>query len=215
MSDPRASFDNVFGRDPGDPMLNLIAAARDAWISGLSALRGITEQRGAADPRSSQEAAADPLTTLIDASAGLAGLFSELMAQGSRFDAGAAPGRGSGSDDRPRDGELYSLMVQTWIVCATSTLRYWRDLAEVHTSHQPALIRSVARRTMPQPSTPEAEDRLLADELRTCLREIGDVATQEARRLHTELERIGEAVACGFDQPDAAEFYRRRWKAKD
>ena len=29
-----------------------------------------------------------------------------------------------------------------------------------------------------------------------------------------ELERIGEGVAGGL-QPEAAEFYQRRWKAKD
>jgi len=68
---------------------------------------------------------------------------------------------------------------------------------------------------MPQPSMAEAEDRLLADELRACLRETGDVAEEEARRLQTELERIGEAVACSFDRPDAPRFYQRRWKTKD
>jgi hypothetical protein len=101
--------------------------------------------------------------------------------------------------------------MQTWLICATSTLRYWRDLTGVYARYQPALIRSVAP---PQPLRPESEDRILADELRACLREIGDVAMREARRLQTELDRIGEAVALGLE-PGGSEFYRRRWKAKD
>jgi hypothetical protein len=216
MSDPRASFDTVFGRDPGDAMMNLIAAARDAWTLGLSALRAISEQTGAAGPRPSQEAVPDPITTLVDASAGFATLLSELVARRAQFGAATAAGRALGSGDLPQGGELYTLLTQTWVVCATSALLYWRDLAEVYVSHQPALIQSVARGAMPaQLSTPEEGDRLLADELRACLREIGEVAGQQARRLQSELERISEAVAHGFDQPDAPESYQRRWKAKD
>jgi len=119
------------------------------------------------------------------------------------------------SSDIPQDRELSSLMMQTWLICATSALRYWRDLADVYARYQPALTRSAAPRATPQPSTPEAsEDRVLADEVRACLREIGDVALREARRLQTELERIGEAVARGLE-PGRSEFYQRRWKAKD
>jgi len=62
--------------------------------------------------------------------------------------------------------------------------------------------------------TPDGEGRVLADEVRACLREIGDVAMREARRLQMELERIGEAVARGLE-PEPSEFYQRRWKAKD
>jgi hypothetical protein len=215
MSDPRASFDAVFGRDPGDPMINLIAAARDAWTLGLSALRGMVEQAGAAGPRPNREAMADPITTLIVASAGLAGLLSELVTRRSQFGTAAATGRAFGSGDLPQGGELYSHLTQTWVVCAISALRYWRDLAEVCVSHQPALIRSMAQAAMPAQPSPEAGEGLLADELSAWLREIGDVAAQEARRLQTELDRIGEAVARGFDRPDAPEPYQRRWKAKD
>ena len=68
---------------------------------------------------------------------------------------------------------------------------------------------------MPQSSTPETEDLLLVDALRACLREIGDVAVQEARRLETELEQIDEAIARGVDGPGASAAYRRRWKAKE
>jgi hypothetical protein len=118
------------------------------------------------------------------------------------------------SSDIPQDRDLSSLMMQTWLICATSALRYWRDLTDVYARYQPALSRSAAPRSTPQPLTPDSEDRVLADEVRACLREIGDVAMREARRLQTELERISEAVARGLE-PGAPEFYQRRWKAKD
>jgi hypothetical protein len=120
----------------------------------------------------------------------------------------------SPSSEIPQDRDLSSWMMQTWLICATSTLRYWRDLTDVYARYQPVLIRSAAPRATPQPLTPGSEDRVLADEVRACLREIGDVAMQEARRLQTELERIGEAVARGIE-PGMSEFYQRRWKAKD
>jgi len=75
------------------------------------------------------------------------------------------------------------VLIQIWLICATSTLRYWRDLTEVYPRYRPMPIRSVARRPTAQPSLPKSEDGVLADELRACLREIGDVAMQEARRL--------------------------------
>ena len=118
------------------------------------------------------------------------------------------------SSDIPQDRDLSSLMTQTWLICATSTLRYWRDLTDVYARYQPVLIRSAALRATPQPLTPNSEDRVLDDEMRACLREIGDVAMREARRLQTELECIGEAIARGLD-PGPCEFYQRRWKAKD
>ncbi len=215
MSDPRASFDDAFGRDTSDPVSSLIAAVRDAWTVGLSALQAIAQQAGAgaAAARPDQEAVADPLSTLIGMSASFAASLNDLVVRRAEF--GSAAVGPPGSHDHPRDGDLSSLMMQTWMICATSMLRYWQDLTDVYARHQPALIQVVARRATPRPSTPEAEDRLLADKLRACLREIGDVAVQEARRLETELERVSEAVAREFDQPGASEFYQRRWKAKD
>jgi len=212
MSDPRASFD-TFGRDIGDPLLSLIVAARDAWTVGLSALQAIAQQTGAATARPGQEAAADPLSTLMGISAGFAASLSDLVARRAEFGSAAAEPPSAG--EIPGDAGITPLLMHTWMICATSALRYWRDLADVYARHQPALIQSVARRAMPQPSTSAGQDRLSADELRACLREIGDVAVKEARRLQNELERIGEAVAGGSDQPADADSYQRRWKAKD
>jgi hypothetical protein len=133
----------------------------------------------------------------------------KMPESGGAFEAGSG-----GETGDPQDRDLSSLMMQTWLICVTSALRYWRDLTDVYARYQPVLIRSATPRATPQPFTPESEDRVLADEVRACLREIGDVAMREARLLQTELERIGEAVAHGLE-PGVSEFYQRRWKAKD
>jgi hypothetical protein len=205
MADPHGAFEAGFGRETGDPVLSLMTTARDAWAIGISVLQTLAQQTGDATARPRQEAAGDPLSTLVGALTGLAATFSHLVARR------AESGSGAPSSDISQDGDLSSLMMQTWLICATSTLRYWRDLTGVYARYQSALIRSVAT---PQPLTPESEDRVLADELRAYLREIGDVAMREARRLQTELDRIGEAVALGLE-PGLSEFYQRRWKAKD
>jgi hypothetical protein len=205
MPDSRGAFEAGFGHETGDPVLSLMTTARDAWAIGISVLQTLAQQTGEATARPGQEAAGDPFSTLVGALAGLAAAFSHLVAWR------AASGSGAPSSDISQDGDLSSLMMQTWLICTTSTLRYWRDLKGVYARYQAALIRSVAT---PQSLTPESGDRVLADELRACLREIGDVAMREARRLQTELDGIGEAVALGLEL-GASEFYRRRWKAKD
>ena len=59
--------------------------------------------------------------------------------------------------DIPQGGDLSSVLIQTWLICATSTLRYWRHLTEVYARYQPMLIRSVALRPTAQPSTPKSD----------------------------------------------------------
>jgi hypothetical protein len=208
MPDSRGAFEAGFGGETGDPVSSLIAAARDAWAIGTSVYQTWMQQTGEATARPGQETAADPLSTLLGALAGFAASLSNLVARRAELGSGAPSG------DIPKDRDLSSLMMQTWLICATSTLRYWRDLTDVYARYQPVLIRSAAPRATSQPLTPDGEDRVLADEVRACLREIGDVAMREARRLQTELERIGEAVARGLE-PGVSEFYQRRWKAKD
>jgi len=155
MPDSRGTFDAGSGRETGDPALSLMAAVRDAWALSMSIMQTLAQQTGGATARPGQEAVAefDPEATTLD------------------------------SGDIPQEGDLSSVLIQTWLICATSTLRYWRDLTEVYARYQPMLMRSVALRPTAQPSAPKSEDRVLADELRACLREIGDVAVQEARRL--------------------------------
>ena len=139
-----------------------MAAVRDAWALGMSIMQTLAQQTGGATAKPGQEAVAE-------------------------FDPEATT---SHSGEIPQEGDLSSVLMQTWLICAMSTLRYWQDLTEVYARHQPTLIRSVARHPTPARSILKSEDRGLADEMRARLREIGDVAEREARRLQRELELL-------------------------
>jgi hypothetical protein len=59
-----------------------------------------------------------------------------------------------------------------------------------------------------------AERHMVADGLRAMLREVGDLATREARILQNELSALDESVAKTLQQPELSGSYRRRWRAK-
>jgi hypothetical protein len=212
MSDPHASPGAAFAHGSGDPIGNLLAAASDAWIAGLSAIQLVAEQAAAA----SAGARGDPLSALTALSVGFATAMTNLVAAG----AGQSPGLHS-TPTSPVTGDfadrtdLSSPIAQALTLGMTSTLRYWRGLAGVYATHQGILMRAAALRTMAHSQGSEAEKRPLIDELRAFLREVGEVAMQEARQLESDLEQVGETFAHGADQPGPSETYRRRWKAKD
>jgi hypothetical protein len=212
MSDPRASSGTGFAHGAGDPIGNLIAAARDAWIAGLSAMQLMAEQGGAA-PGGGR---GDPLSALTALSIGFTAAMADLVSAGAGQQAGPGPTPISPAPGDFAEGtDVSSPMVQALMVGMTSTLRYWRGLAGVYARHQGILMRTAALRTMAHSPGSKAEDRLLVDEMRAFFREVGDVAMQEARRLESELEQVGETLAHRTGQPGPAEAYHRRWKAKD
>ena len=215
MSDPRASSGAAFARGAGDPIGNLIAAASNAWAAGLSAMQLMAEQAGAAPPAGGRS---DPLSALTALSIGFSTAMAEFLAAGAGQTAGLYSAPTSPAPGDFADGtDVSSPIVQALMVGVTSTLRYWRGLAGVYARHQGILMRAAALPTMARSQESQAEDRLTVDELRAFFREVGDVAMQEARRLESELEKVGETLAhgTGQDQPGPSEIYRRRWKAKD
>ena len=219
MSDPRDSFGAAFRHDAGDPIRNLTAAASHAWTAGLSALQLMTEQAGAAAAGAAPTAGtgSDPLSALTALTIDFAAAMSNFVARG----AGQTAGLRFTKPSSPLPGDfaewpdLSSPMAHALMVGLTSALRYWRDLAGVYARHQGILTRAAALRTMVASLGSEAEDRLLVVELRAFFREVGEVAMREARRLESELERVGETLAHEKERPEASAAYRRRWKAKD
>ena len=79
-------------------------------------------------------------------------------------------------------------VTQAGAIAATSALRYGRTLAEIQTRYQSALMRALLEQD-------GADQRALADDLRGWLREIGEAANQEARRLQSELDQLSELIA--------------------
>src|SRR4029077_17377628 len=136
MSDLGASFGAAFRRDANDPIMNFMAAAREAWTAGLAALQAMTPQTGGAATagRQEEETTGDPLSAFIGVATGLAAAMSELVAQpGELRPADATSPRPA---DFGRNADLAALMFQTWMVGAASSLRYWRGLAGVYGKHQ-------------------------------------------------------------------------------
>jgi len=215
MSDPDFSSSAAFAREPSDPFGTFIAAASEAWMAGLSTLRLMAEQAGAASPVARRATGGDPLSALTALASSYSAAISDFVAQGMGQGTDL---RSGGPEAASPDGfaagiNISALMGRAMMVGAASTIRYWRNMAGVYARHQATLVQAMARRgTAPAP-TRQAEDRLLVDNLRAFLRDIADVAMQEARHLESELDLIGEALAATITDPDPE--YRRRWKAKD
>jgi hypothetical protein len=217
MFDPGVSFGAAFDRDPGDPVGSFVAAAYDAWRVGLSALQLMAERTGTGATEAGQPPGGDPLSALSALTTGFTSAMGDFVARGAgqRADRRSAMPNAAAPGDFAGDTDVSSTIARALMVEMTSTLRYWRGLADVYSRHQGTLMQAAARRTMAPSPNLEAENRLLVDGLRAFLREVAEVAMQEARRLENELEQIGDALAHGTGQPDPSAAHRRRWKAKD
>ena len=79
-------------------------------------------------------------------------------------------------------------VTQAGAIAAASALRYGRALAEIQARHQASLISALIEQN-------GTDQRALGDDLRAWLREIGDAANQEARRLQSELDHLSELIA--------------------
>lgn len=99
---------------------------------------------------------------------------------------------------------------KAWLLTVRSSLRYGGALADLSLRHQASLMGATG-------GADAAPSRLLVDELRAFLREVGDAASLEARRLQRELEEVGEGMARSTapatSQP-ASQDPRRRHEVK-
>jgi hypothetical protein len=216
MSDPDPSFGAVFVRELGDPMRSFIASACEAWTVGLSALQPMLDRPGAAPTDAARAVGGDPVSALIALFTRFTGAMGEAVARQGEQGAGLGSVTATSwtSGDFGGSTDHSSAIAGALLVAMTSTLRYWRGLAAIYNKHQTTLMRATAGRLMTSSTTLEGDNRLLIEELRAFLREVGEAALQEARRLENELEQISETLADRTQQPDQA-AYRRRWKAKD
>jgi hypothetical protein len=158
------------GDGPSDPVSSFLGVLTDLWGKGLSALHVLAP-----------------------------------TVEGASFDAmfprGGRPGASADAGPVSQLADMSPAIAQAGIVAAASTLRYWRTLAELQARYQSSLMQAVAERGTEQAAAASpADSRVLADELRAFLREVGDAAMQEARRLQHELEQVSESIAQVADQ---------------
>jgi hypothetical protein len=99
-------------------------------------------------------------------------------------------------------------------IAMASYLRYGQSLTEIAGRRQWALMQAGAARITGQAASAPEECTVLVEEVRAYLREVGETASLEARRLERDLAQIGENLARIVvpSSPDAP--YRRTWAAK-
>lgn len=123
----------------------------------------------------------------------------------------AAAGK-AGPSDRRKPDDMGAFLTQACLVMATGGVRYWWRMAQTHAAHQSGILRSFVARAGDL-NMSEQERRLLVDEIRAYLREIGDVSVREARVVQTQLDGLADGLAESTLGPEQPMKHWRRWKA--
>jgi hypothetical protein len=186
---------------------------RDAWLAGAALKETLT----ASPIGSSNPGATSPAPGLMGPMIGVLGAMADFAAANrQRFDQpGAGPTASSpppGQDDAGA-ADLLLPIGHAVMIAANRSVSYWLGLVRIFESHQAKLAQVVSVEAI-EGSAPGSERLIAADELRALLREVGDLATREARILQNELSTLDENLAQGFQQPDLSGSYSRRWRSK-
>jgi hypothetical protein len=185
---------------PADPVAAMLLALRDACGFGVAAMQGLAGavSGGAAPGGGAAAVAGDLLTAALRAVPG------SPPAAGDEAGAVAAPAR-----------LLAPAMLQAASAASASAFRYWQELADIAARHQAPLLQAM-RSPPPTEAARAADEQALAEAFRVALREAGDLAVFEARRLQRDFEGIAAEVARTVaGQPVTDVPFRRRWKAKE
>ena len=192
-----------------DPVAQLLTNVADAWGKGLEAWRVL-----AGFGTSSQS---DRVGTILSA------MIDQMESMAKFFEPFTSLASGSGNTTQAsratmtQVADIMSAMAAACMVGASSAIRYWSTLAELGARYQAGLVQAAADRATGQSAASPAECRLVADELRAFLRQVGEAATREARRLQLDLERVGETIAQATDRatpPPQPYKHRRRHEVK-
>jgi hypothetical protein len=148
---------------------------------------------------------------------GVLGAMADFAAAGGRrFDQpGAAPGA-QPSPPGPQEaaaGDLLLPIGHAMMIAANSSFSYWLGLAQIFESHQAKLAQAAGLGPAGAAGA-GSEGRVAADELRALLREVGDLASREARLLQNELAALDESLAQSLQPSDPSGDYHRRWRGK-
>jgi hypothetical protein len=211
MSNAEGIFGSGSGRSGHDPVTGILIAMRDAWLAGI----GLKENASGQSMAGGNPGAALPAATLLGPMIGVLGAMADLAAANrQRFDqpsAGAATHSGGQHD--PIAADFLLPVGQAMMIAANRSVSYWFGLAQIFESHQARLAQVVGVEAI-DGSVAGSQRLFAADELRALLREVGDLATREARILQNELSALDENLAQTFQQPELSGSYRRRWRSK-
>lgn len=184
-----AGSDDFYQSDPFDPFSQFIKNAVGAWTQGVGAF---LEMAGGAMSAQGGVAISDIAGQIRHAMRP----FTDMVPGGVEIcEAGKA-----GGETLARMFDLSPALAHAYIACASSTGRYWGALAELFIRYETSLLKAAADRAATQGTDSVSESRVLADDLRALLREIGDAAAREAQRLQHDLAKVGEEIAQATDR---------------
>jgi hypothetical protein len=132
-------------------------------------------------------------------------------------------GSGEGGDKEPSIDPLsasdsirafagFTVFSRIQLVAVLSALRYGSNLAQAFGDHQSSFLRLMSAQS--PGALREEERRQILEDLRSWLREIGELSSQEARIFQSELQKIGDDFVNMADVSTTRDNYRRRWKSK-
>jgi hypothetical protein len=158
-----------------------------------------------------------PTATLLGPMISMLGAMADWAAANRRrFDqpsAGMAPHSPPGGQHDLLAVDLLLPVGQAMMIATSRSVSYWLGLAQIFESHQVTLAQVMGVPAI-DGNTAGSERLVAADRLRALLREVGDLATREARILQNDLSALDESLAQSFQQPEPSGSYRRRWRAK-
>lgn len=209
MSDPGHSFSQPIGLDA---VADFMSALAEIWGKGMSAWQTMTGTAPFPSRDRSTAQAVDPLAATLGPMASVAATLAAMLPR----EMGPYTAAEASREAASQFGDVSPAMAEAGMIAATSTLRYWRALAEICARHQSSLMQATLDRATDRSAASPTECRVLADELRAFLREIGEAATQEARRLQMELEQVGESIArAAAAEPPPDRGHRRHHRVKE
>ena len=211
MSKAEGGFGSGSGRSGHDPVTGIFIAMRDAWLA-VAPRESVSER----SMPGGNPGAAFPATTLLGPMIGMLGAIADLAAANrQRFEqpgaAAAAHSPPNGQDDPAADFLLP--IGHAMMIAANRSVSYWLGLAQIFESHQAGLAQAVGAKAI-DGNAAGSKRLVAADELRALLREVGDLATREARILQNELSTLDDSLAQSFQQSDLSGSYNRRWRTK-
>ena len=128
------------------------------------------------------------------------------------------PGEGAAADLPPGyhqssiGADFLLPMGQAMMIAGNRSFSYWLNLAQILGNYQAKSIQALGAEAG---GGAAGSERLVAvDDLRALLREVGELATREARFLQNEFDILAEGLAQSHQPSNHFGPYRRRWRSK-
>ncbi len=155
----------------------------------------------------------DPVTGLLFAMRDAWLTLATANRQGFSNSGGAAADMPGGGQRGSVITELVLPMGHAAMIATNRSISYWLNLAQILGNYQATSIQALGGEAID--GSEAGSERLVAvDEARALLREVGDLATREARLLQSEFGMLAESLAQSLQASDQSGSYRRRWRSK-